>query len=510
MGATATGTMPAAAPTVAARNLAKRYGGVRALTGVSLDIWPGSVHALLGENGAGKSTFVKILAGAERPDEGEVRVRGRPLAFNSPAEARQSGIAVVHQELSLFPDLRVISNVYAGQEEHGRLGWLRHRRMRAAFAATMSEIGWSVSLDREVGRLGLAEQQMVEIMRAFHFRADLVLLDEPNSSFSDTESRALYDAVRRFRSRGQAFLLVSHRLDEALAIADDVTILRDGRVVHAGRAADLSVREAVELMVGAAGQAPPRARSTVPADAPLRLATSRAAAGRLSDLSLELRRGEIVGVAGLDGSGVQELFDALFGVRRLDRGTMALDGKPYRPRSPADAIRAGVASIPADRRVDGLMMNRAVGENIVLVILGRLATALGLVRGSAIHAAARRFIGRFRIRAANADVAVATLSGGNQQKVVLAKWLAADPSVLLLNDPTRGIDVGAKAEVHEVIRELAAAGVAILVWSSESEELLGLCHRIVVLGKGVRSAELDPVRATRHDLVLAIVGEEAA
>ena len=504
------GTTPATrVPTVAARSISKRYGGIRALADVSVEIWPGTVHALLGENGAGKSTLVKILAGAVRPDEGEVRVAGRALALASPAEARRSGIAVVHQELSLFPALKVVSNVYAGNENRGPFGWIRSRRMRDDLSRTMADIGWSISLDRDVGSLTLAEQQMVEIMRAFHFKADLVLLDEPNSSFTDMESKALYDAVRRFRARGQAFLLVSHRLDEALAIADHVTILRDGRVVHAAAAADLTVRDAVQFMVGAKAKATPAARKP-PADAPVRLKASKISAGRLRDLSLDLGQGEIVGVAGLEGSGVQELFDALFGTRKLDGGALQLDGIDYRPRSPADAVRYGIASIPADRRTEGLMMNRAVAENIVLVILGRLRSALGFVRDGAIREAAQRFIDRFRIRVADAEMDVVTLSGGNQQKVVLAKWLALKPVVLLLNDPTRGIDVGAKAEVHAVVRELAAEGVAILVWSSESDELLGLCDRIVVLHKGAKSADLDPARIDRRDLVLAIVGEEAA
>jgi ABC-type sugar transport system ATPase subunit len=500
----------AATPTVAALNIAKRYGGVRALDHVTVEVWPGTVHALLGENGAGKSTLVKILAGAVRPDEGELRIGGRPLSLSSPAEARRNGIAVVHQELSLFPSLKLLSNIYAGGEDHGPFGWMHERRMRTDLARTMAEIGWSISLDREVGSLTLAEQQMVEIMRAFHFKADLVLLDEPNSSFTDTESEALYEAVRRFRARGQAFLLVSHRLDEVLAIADHVTILRDGRVVHSTAAAELTVRDAVQLMVGTAGKAAPPTPTAVAGDVPVRLLASRLCAGRLDDLSFELRRGEIVGIAGLDGSGVHELFDALFGLRRLDGGSLQLDGGDYRPRSSAEAIRRGVASIPADRRFDGLMMNRAVSENIVLVVLGRLGSRLGLVSDGAIHKAAQRFIDRFRIRRASAETEVATLSGGNQQKVVLAKWLAVNPVMLLLNDPTRGIDVGAKAEVHEVIRELAGAGVGILVWSSESDELLGLCDRIVVLHKGAKSAELDPVKTSRRDLVMAIAGNEAA
>jgi ABC-type sugar transport system ATPase subunit len=243
---------------------------------------------------------------------------------------------------------------------------------------------------------------------------------------------------------------------------------------------------------------------------PVRLKSSSLRAGRLRDLSFELRQGEIVGIAGLDGSGVQDVFDALFGTRRLDGGSLQLDGLDYRPRSSADAIRHGVASIPADRLVDGLMMNHTVAENIVLVILGRLGSKLGMISEGAIDRTAQRFIDRFRIRVASADMNVATLSGGNQQKVVLAKWLALKPVMLLLNDPTRGIDVGAKSEFHDVIRELAAGGVTVLVWSSESDELLGLCHRILVLHKGIKSAELDPAKTGRRELLLAIVGEDAA
>ena len=490
----------------AARNISKRYGGTRALTNVSLDVQPGTVHALLGENGAGKSTLVKIFAGAVRPDEGEVLIGGLPITLTSPAAARRSGIAVVHQELSLFPSLRVVSNVYAGNELHDGLGLALWPQMHTELARTLADVGWSIPLDRDVGSLTLAEQQMVEIVRAFHFRADLVLLDEPNSALTESESNALYDVVRRFRARGQAFLLVSHRLDEVLAIADHVTILRDGRVVHSAPAAELTIRDTVRLMIGTATASATRTPSGAKADRSVKIDVRGIHAGRLKELSMEVRQGEIVGVAGLEGSGVQELFDVLFGTRRIDAGYILLDGAPYQPRSPADAIRRSVASIPADRRTDGLLMNRSVSENVVLVILDQLRSALRLLNDSSIRRAAQSFVERFRIRTLSAESEVATLSGGNQQKVVLAKWLALRPGVLLLNDPTRGIDVGAKAEVHDVVRELAAEGVAILVWSSEADELLGLCDRIIVLSSGRQARTLDTAVADRRDLALAVVG----
>jgi ABC-type sugar transport system ATPase subunit len=381
--------------------------------------------------------------------------------------------------------------------------------MRADLVATLDEVGWSVPLDREVGRLTLAEQQMVEIVRAFHFRAQLVLLDEPNSALTEAESEALFDAIRRFRARGQSFLLVSHRIDEVLGIADDVTILRDGQVVHASPAAELSVRDAVRLMVGATGAVGVRPQRPQGPVAPVRLRVEHARAGRLTDVSFDVRRGEILGLAGLEGSGVRDLFDTLFGVRTLESGTCVLDDDPYQPLSSAEAIDRGVASIPADRRTEGLLMARPVSENVVLVILDRLRSWRWFVRDTTIRRTAEAFIQRFRIRVRGASTPVSTLSGGNQQKVVLAKWLATQPKLLLLNDPTRGIDVGAKAEVHAVVRELAAEGMTILVWASESDELLGLCDRIIVLHDGHVHREMDPAAITRRDLLLAIVGGDS-
>ncbi len=451
-------------PAVAVRSISKHYGATRALTDVGLEIGAGTVHALLGENGAGKSTMVKILAGAVAPDAGEIIIGGRPVTLRAPAEARREGIAVVHQELSLFPALPVVSNVYAGNELSDRLGGMRLDAMRAALETTLAEVGWNIPLDRPVGTLTLAEQQMVEIVRAIHFNARLVLLDEPNSALTESESVALFDAVRRLRAKGQAFLLVSHRLDEVLAIADHVTILRDGRLVHSAPASTLTIKDCVQFMVGSTESIAPRRTAAKAPAGPVRLLAERVAAGNLRELSLGVRRGEVVGVAGLEGSGVQALFEMLFGTRPLEQGSVAIDGAAYAPRSPADAIAAGVASIPADRRTEGLLADRTIADNIVLVILRRLQSILGFLRDDTLRATARQFADRFRIKAAGVDAGVMTLSGGNQQKVVLAKWLATKPGVLLLNDPTRGIDVGAKAEVHAVVRELAAEGVAVLVW----------------------------------------------
>ncbi len=495
---------------VAVEGISKRYGGVHALSEVSLAIRPGTVHALLGENGAGKSTLVKVLSGATQPDAGRILVSGEPRIIADPAEARRNGIAVVHQELSLFPSLTVLSNVYAGHEYHDRLGIMDEPRMRRDLRTTLDEVGWSIPTGRTVGRLTLAQQQMVEIVRAFHFGADLILLDEPNSALTEHETEALYASVRRFRERGQTFLLVSHRLDEVLGIADDVTVLRDGRVVHSGPAAELTVRSIVALMIGDAARQDRRATRQRKTDPPVRLSVTDLSTGPAHDLSFEVREGEVLGFAGLEGSGVTEVFGALFGERRADGGSFTLDGRPFRPRSPADAVRYGLASIPADRRTGGLLMEHPIGLNIALVVLDRLRGRFGLVSDAKVAASARTHMDRLRIRARSERVPAGHLSGGNQQKVVLAKWLEAKPRVLLLNDPLRGIDVGAKAEIRDVILELADSGISVLVWSSEAEELLGMCDRIVVLRKGSVTATLEPASTDRRTLLLAVVGDAEA
>lgn len=495
-------------PRISVRNISKRFGGVQALSDVSLDVRRGSIHALLGENGAGKTTLVKILTGALLADVGTIMVSGQEVQITSPIHARKLGIAAVHQELNLFPDLPVAENVFAGDEPHDRLGFVQRRRMVEELTREMNLVGWWMDVDRPVESLTLAERQMVEVLRAFHQRTDLILLDEPNSALTDAETQALFGMMRRFQSQGQSFLLVSHRLDEVFGIADFITILRDGHRVASVPVAELRLADAVRLMVGSAEAAHVAARSTavVPGQAP-RLAVSHLTGRAFADVSFGVRPREILGFAGLEGAGVQALFGALFGLRKRTSGTMTLDGKPYAPRNPAEAIVHGVASIPADRRTDSLLMDRSVGENIVLVVLRRIKSALGFINRRRIADAAGEFAKAFRLRAPSLDTPVVQLSGGNQQKVVLARWLAASPRVLLLNDPGRGIDVGAKREVHDAIRRLAASGMSILMWSSEADETLEVCDRVLVMRKGGLAKEVDPTTTSLHDLLLAITGE---
>lgn len=499
---------------VEVRNISRRFGGVQALANVSLAIRHGTIHALLGENGAGKSTLVKILSGAERPDEGILLVRGQEVDSSSPQAIRQLGIAVVHQELSLFPDLTVWGNVFAGREMYGRLGLLKYADMDRELKQVMEDVGWRIDTSASVQSLSLGERQMVEILRAFQQQADLIILDEPNSALTNRETQALFAMVQRMRSRGRSFLLVSHRLDEVFAVADDVTILRDGRHIATRPIAELAMRDAVAMMIGenqttedsrheGSHQGQTGRQHGLPT-----LRVGDLGDGTFRRVSFEASTGEILGFAGLEGSGVQELFSALFGLRKVRTGEMFLGEVKYAPKHPREAIKYGVAFIPADRKEEGLLMERSVGQNAVLVILDKVATRLGFVADRQIAKRAQPYLSMFRVRTSSLSTPVVQLSGGNQQKVVLAKWLASSPRVLILNDPTRGIDVGAKHEVHTAIKGLATAGITVLMWSSDAGEILDLCNRVLVMTKGHVTREYDPRSTTLNHLLLAAYGED--
>lgn len=498
------------APQVTIRHVSKRFGGVQALDDVGFEILPGTIHALLGENGAGKSTLVKILSGAERADEGEILIRGQDVAITSPSEARRLGISVVHQELSLFPDLTVRSNVFAGRELAGPLGLARNREMEREVRRVMADIGWHINLSVPVQRLTLAERQMVEILRAVHQQADLIILDEPNSALTDRETHALFTTMERMRAAGHAFLLVSHRLDEVFATADRVTILRDGRHVATLPREHLDMRRAIVMMVGenqAIEAAEERSTAHHPEEA-VSLEVRDLGDDAFQGVSFAAHRGEILGFAGLEGSGVHELLGALFGLVRVHDGEILLDGERYVPHNPREAVKQGIASIPADRKDEGLAMERSVAQNASLVVLRRIANRLGFITDGRIDRAVRPLLAGLRVRTPSISAPVTQLSGGNQQKVVLAKWLAGSPKILILNDPTRGVDVGAKSEVHSTVRRLADTGITILMWSSDAAETLELCDRILVLRDGRLVQECDPSTATLNELLLYTVGEE--
>jgi ribose transport system ATP-binding protein/rhamnose transport system ATP-binding protein len=496
----------------ALRGVGKSFGGTRALDDVSLELRRGLVLALLGENGAGKSTCVKLLAGVLRPDEGLVLLEGRPVELRSPQDARRHGIAVMHQHPGLFPDLDVAENIFVGRAEARGGGgtFLRLDRagMRREAERLLALVGLPANPEAPLGRLRSSEQQLVEIARALSAEAQVLIMDEPTAALSRREVDRLFEVVDGLRARGVAMMFVGHRMEEVYRVADRIAVLRDGRLVDTAAAADMPRDRAVRLMVGRPlGDMYPRA--TARPGAVVLGVENLARAGAFSDVSFRVRAGEIVGFAGLVGSGRTEIARVLFGVDRASRGTVRLDGRPVSFRSPAAAKRAGVVYLSEDRIGQSLVMEFGILANASLPVIGRAAPA-GIVRRQRELGLVRPHLERLRLRFSG-DYAqpVRTLSGGNQQKVVLAKWLAVGPRLLILDEPTQGVDVQTKAEVHKLIADLAAQGMAILLISSELPELLGMCDRILVLREGRITAELAREEATQERILHAALDTAA-
>ena len=483
------------APLLVGEGLHRRYGGVHALRGARLAVSAGEIHALVGENGSGKSTLLKILSGQIQPDAGTISLDGRLAGFKSPTDALRAGIATVTQETTLAQDLSIAENVFLGHRMARRgalVDWrTTHRRARAA----LQRLGLNVDSSLPVRKLRPDQQQMVEIARALSIDARVLILDEPTSSLTDDEVEALFAAVSRLRHEGVATIFVSHRLQEVFELVDRVTVLRDGRTVAEEAIGRLDGPKLIHLMVG-------RALDEIAAPAAQERDSATALRVRgltlprcFADIDLDVASGEIVGLAGLVGAGRSELLEALFGLHRPTAGVVEVDGRPTVLRNPRQSIHAGVGFVPADRKLQGLVLEMSVRENLVMASTSRLSRArrpaarreLPVVRAS---------VEGMRIRAHSSRVPVATLSGGNQQKVVLGKWLATEPRVLMLDEPTRGVDVGAKSEIYRLLFEVANDGVAILVSSSENPELLTLCDRILVMFRGRVAAQLTRPDAT--------------
>jgi ABC-type sugar transport system ATPase subunit len=482
------------------RGVTKRFGGVKAVSEADLVIARGEVHALVGENGAGKSTLGKLIGGVHQPDEGELLVNGRAVHLRTPRDALALRIAVVAQEIALVPRLTVLENAFLGLE--GR-GFLRTAGHEERLHEAAKQVGLALPADARVGTLRIADQQKVEIVRALLRDAELIVMDEPTAALAASDARKLLEVIRDLRRQGTTIVYVSHFLDEVLALADTVTVLRDGHLVRTRPARDETPATLVEAMLGRSlGLAFPQ-RHPPAADANVALSVRGVSKqGVLDDVSFDVRAGEILGIAGLVGAGRSEVLHTIFGALQPDDGVMLLNGEPLRPRTPRHAIRAGVALLPESRRDQGLLMRRSVMENVSLSHLDTISRA-GLLDRSVERRRVRDLTTRMNVRARSLDAPVSSLSGGNQQKVLLAKWLFHDPQVMLVDEPTRGVDVGAKSAIYEWIVRLASAGVAVVLVSSDFEEIIGLAHRAVVMAGGRIVQRFEAAELTEDALMRA-------
>ncbi len=494
---------------IALEGITKRFGGVTALDGVSFDIAAGEVHAVVGENGAGKSSLMKLLAGVYTPDAGRILLDGHPQRIRSPLDSRRLGISVVFQELSLFPHRSVTANVFANRELSTRSALLDRGAMRRATRQALTALGSDIEPDARVETLSVGEKQLVELARALSERSRIVILDEPNSALSEPESERLFHIVQRMREAGTTVLYVSHRMEEVFALANRITVLRDGRSMETFDRDRVSIPQVISAMIGreSPSQLFPK-RSSVAPKSPITLrAKDVCDASGLGPISFEARQGEILGFAGLEGSGIDALFQLLFGLERVRSGSLFIGAEPRHFRSPREAMRCGLALIPASRREEGLTMTWDVRRNATLLILKRLKTRLGLIDRPAVDRKTWEIVKQLRVATDRIDRTISTLSGGNQQKVLLAKWLATDPAVLILNDPTRGVDVGAKEDIYKLCDQLARQGMTILLTSSEIEETLALSDRILVMRAGRIVREFNRGEANKEKVMFWITSE---
>jgi len=495
-------------PLIELREITKQFPGVRALDRVSFAVREGEVHALLGENGAGKSTLIKILTGAYQPDSGAILWRGQPVHFADTRQSQALGIVAIYQELSLYPDLTVAENIFMGHQPRTRAGLVNWRVMAERARAILHELDADdLDIAWPVRGLSVGNQQRIEIAKALSQNARVLIMDEPTAALTQHDVERLFEIVRRLRERGVAIVYISHRLEEVFRLADRVTVLRDGQVV--GDTLEVSKTnqgELIRMMVGRTLDTffPKGAAKIGDTVLEVRGLTYRRA---VRDVSFSLRQGEIVGLAGLIGAGRSELAHVIFGITPADSGQIIVNGRPVTIRTPRDAMALGIAYVPEDRKNQGLLTAMNVRENITLAVLRELLRGV-FVDSRAEERTARDFVSALHIRASSLEQRVKELSGGNQQKVVVAKWLACKPRVLILDEPTRGIDVGAKAEIHRLMSELAQQGIAILMISSELPEILGMSDRILVIRQGRLVAEFDRAGATQEKVIAAAMGAE--
>lgn len=480
--------------------ISKSFDGNSVLTNVDFSVKKGEIHALMGENGAGKSTLMKILTGIYARDTGEVKVRGKLVDFKNPKEAEHAGIAVIHQELNILPDLTVAENLFLGNEKtFGKSGILKTKEMNKKAKVILGELGLDVDVKTVARELSVGKQQIIEIAKAMSSNAEVIVMDEPTAALTEREIVSLFETIRALQSNGVSFVYISHRMEEIFALCDRITILRDGNYVGVKEIKETSFDEIVQMMVGRElGERFPE-RNAIIGDVKL-TASGLTRNGHFEDISFELRKGEVLGIAGLMGAGRTEVAQSLFGYKKLQKGTISLNGKPVKISSPLQAKKLGFGYVTEDRKSEGLIVDFSVKDNLSLTNFNKVSSN-GIIKSNEEKVLYETMVKRLGVRTSGPNQAAKSLSGGNQQKVVIAKWLGIEPNVLILDEPTRGVDVGAKKEIYSIINELAEKGVAILMISSELPEIIGMADRVLVMHEGTLTAELQKAEMTQERIM---------
>lgn len=488
------------------REISKYFPGVKALDKVEFSLFPGEIHALLGENGAGKSTLMKVLSGSYKKDAGEILLGGQPVDIDSPRQAQELGIGIIHQELNLVPELTVMENMFLGREPLNSVGFIDEALIEEEAAKVLDELGTDIPPSAVISSLSIGEQQMVEIAKALSYRTRILIMDEPTAALTERETERLFSIIRRLAAGGVGIVYISHRMEELFAISDRVTVMRDGTYVGTVKTREATFDQLIKMMVGRdiSARFPKEYRARGPEA--LRV-ENLSRPGKLEGVSFTVHAGEVVGIAGLMGAGRTELARAIFGADPLAAGDIYVDGQKRVIRNPADAIRAGIGLITEDRKQQGLVLGLSVRENITLASLKRFCKHL-FIREADEGKVVDGQIESLRIRTPGAGQMVKNLSGGNQQKVVIAKWLATSPKILIMDEPTRGVDIGAKTEIYQIMNMLTASGVGIVMISSELPEVLGMSDRVLVMHRGRITAELPVGQATQENIMAYAAGGE--
>lgn len=488
------------------KNISKSFSENQVLTEVDFEVRKGEIHALMGENGAGKSTLVKVLTGIHHRDSGIIKIKGNEVEFSNPKQAEEEGIVVIHQELNIIPYLTVAQNIYLGKEiTYGKTGILNTDKMNKLAAKTLQQLGVTDIKPQDIaGELSVGKQQMVEIARALSTNAEVIIMDEPTSALTDREIEKLFNVIHSLKEQGVAFVYISHRMEEIFQICDRISILRDGNYIGTKYIADTSFEEVVKMMVGRElGERYPVKNNKI--GEVIFQVENLTINGLFERVNFEVREGEILGVSGLMGAGRTEVMEAIFGYRKKDSGTVKLNGKPLKTNHPINLIKEKIGFITEDRKGKGLVLDSSIRENIALTNF-EIISKFGVIERSEERNLVEKLIRKLRVKASSIEQKAETLSGGNQQKVVIAKWLGINPKVLILDEPTRGVDIGAKKEIYSIINQLAKNGVAIIMISSELPELLGVSDRIMVMHEGKVKAFFDKHEATQEKIMMAATG----